>query len=96
MSVAAAENPVEVRGGIHHRAAGILRVVHSRVNYFRYYLWLDIASVMFKRIQCGMDVHENGSVPFYPEKAFSPEPYRQLELFYHQNPVGIGNCLPPQ
>jgi hypothetical protein len=48
--LAAAENPVEVREDILHRAAGVLRAVHSRPDYFRDYLWLDIASVMYRYV----------------------------------------------
>jgi hypothetical protein len=77
-------------------AAGALCAVHSRPDHIRHYLWLDTASVRFGRIQCGMGVNENGSAPFYSEQAFSPELYRQLQLFYRQNPVGTGNRRPPR
>lgn len=44
----AAENPVEVRGDLHHRVAGVLRVADHWHDHLRHYLWAHIASVMFR------------------------------------------------
>lgn len=65
MSAAPAENPVEVRGDLHHRAAGVLRAYDYRTDYLRHYLWVHIASVIIRRLQCRIAMEKRVASPLF-------------------------------